>query len=486
MMKKWIGLGMLLIALSSVTHAAPVELSVSNSSIRLGEGVAPFQKWNLEKYRQTHEKNADFVELGQVTQIPAAEQVSLAFDSSDYLYLEKVNGTFSRQGDSVIWTYEDGAIKIVRTIRSAQDQPYLGLTYDVEFKTPPKAKTVYIGVRSASHKDDQEKVDQQLLHFADKEIHRTPTGDIDPAKGGKKIAGPLKWVATQSRYFILAAVPQSPVSEGYLTPIANKAGVLSLSFPVTGNKVSVSLKVYFGPKELEKLRSVEPTLDHAVDFGWFTILAYPLLQLMRWLYGFVHNYGIAIILMTILVKLLTMPLNYKAAAGMAKMSKLQPQIKKLQDKYKDDKMRLNQEMMTLMRGSGANPMAGCFPILIQMPVFFALYRVLYSAVELYQAPFMGWIHDLSMKDPFYVTPILLTATMFIQQKLTPTPATVDPAQAKMMQLMPVIFGVMMLWLPSGLTLYMLTNAVVSIFQQRIINKKLGIIPGGGTAVPAAT
>jgi YidC/Oxa1 family membrane protein insertase len=167
---------------------------------------------------------------------------------------------------------------------------------------------------------------------------------------------------------------------------------------------------------------------------------------------------------------------------MKEMARIQPQLARLREKYKDDREALNREMLTLMRSHGYNPMAGCLPILIQMPIFFALYRVLYSSMELYQAPFAFWIKDLSLHDPFYVTPVLLSLSMFLQQKLTPNTAT-DPAQQKMLQFMPLIFGAFMLALPSGLTIYMLVNALVSIVQQSFLNKKFGI---NAVAAPART
>jgi YidC/Oxa1 family membrane protein insertase len=244
---------------------------------------------------------------------------------------------------------------------------------------------------------------------------------------------------------------------------------------MAGKTLSVPMRVYFGPKELNILRQVEPTLDHTVDFGWFTVFAYPLLKLLKWLYQFVQNYGVAIILLTLLLKIVTYPLTYKSMKSMKNMAKLQPQLQKIREKHKDDKEALNREMLGLMKNHGYNPMAGCLPMLIQMPIFFALYRVLYSSIELYHAPFALWIHDLSTRDPYYVTPVLLSLTMFIQQKLTPNTAT-DPAQAKMMQLMPLIFGAFMLTLPSGLTIYMLVNAIASILQQMILNKKLDAKP----------
>ena len=218
---------------------------------------------------------------------------------------------------------------------------------------------------------------------------------------------------------------------------------------------------------------MDPALDNTVDFGWFTVFAYPLLNILKWFNQFVHNYGVAIILLTVLLKVALYPLTYKSMKSMKEMAKLQPQLAKVREKYKDDKEALNREMLSLMRTHGYNPAAGCLPMVIQMPIFFALYRVLYSSIELFHAPFAFWIQDLSSRDPFYVTPIFLAGTMFIQQKLTPSTAT-DPSQQKMMQMMPLIFGFMMLNLPAGLTLYMLVNALAGIVQQLIMNKKLDI------------
>jgi YidC/Oxa1 family membrane protein insertase len=226
---------------------------------------------------------------------------------------------------------------------------------------------------------------------------------------------------------------------------------------------------------MESLRAVDPVLIDAIDFGWTSFMAVPLLQSLKWLYGYVQNYGIAIIILTFIIKMLLFPLTYKSMKAMAKMAKLQPQLNALREKYKDDKEKLNAEMMSFMRTNGYNPVGGCLPILIQMPIFFALYRVLFNSMELYQAPFMGWIQDLSSPDPFFITPLLLTGLMYLQQRLAPTTAT-DPMQQKMLQFMPVIFGFFMLLLPAGLNVYMVVNSAVSIAQQWVMNKRLGIIP----------
>jgi YidC/Oxa1 family membrane protein insertase len=193
----------------------------------------------------------------------------------------------------------------------------------------------------------------------------------------------------------------------------------------------------------------------------------------------VQNYGLAIIVLTFLIKMLLYPLTYTSMKSMSKIAKLQPQLNALREKYKDDREKLNVEMMNFMKTNGYNPVGGCLPILIQMPIFFALYRVLFNSMELYQAPFFGWIQDLSSPDPFFITPVLLCGLMYLQQKISPSTAT-DPMQQKMLQIMPVLFGVFMLLLPAGLNIYMVVNSAVSIAQQYFLNKKLGLTPLANT------
>jgi YidC/Oxa1 family membrane protein insertase len=224
---------------------------------------------------------------------------------------------------------------------------------------------------------------------------------------------------------------------------------------------------------MESLRAVDPILSDTIDFGWTTFIAVPLLQALKWLHTFVKNYGLAIIILTFAIKMLLFPLTYKSTKSMSKIAHLQPQLNALREKYKDDKEKLNTEMMKFMKTNGYNPVGGCLPILLQMPIFFALYRVLFNSMELYQAPFILWIHDLSRPDPFFITPVLLTGLMYVQQKLTPT-AAADPAQQKMLQFMPLMFGVFMIALPAGLNIYMVVNSATTIVQQWVLTHKMGI------------
>lgn len=237
------------------------------------------------------------------------------------------------------------------------------------------------------------------------------------------------------------------------------------------SQVSFKLTGYFGPKQLDVLEAFDPALKNSLKLGWFSVVAYPLLVALKGLYGLVHNYGIAIILITIILKLLFYPLTRAAAISMKKMQKLQPEMNRLREKFKDDPQRQQRELMAFMAQHKVNPFKGCLPILPQIPVFIAFYNVLSQAIELRHAPFYGWLQDLATRDPYYITPILLGIGMFVQQKLTPNPG-MDKNQEKIMLMMPIIFTVMMLSLPAGMVLYMMTNTIVSILQQQWLNKNL--------------
>jgi YidC/Oxa1 family membrane protein insertase len=248
-------------------------------------------------------------------------------------------------------------------------------------------------------------------------------------------------------------------------------------------KGSISGKLYFGPKQAGILQGLNVKAEKIIDFGWFDILAKPLILGLNLSNRVTHNYGIDIILLTILIKIIFYPLSVKSYKSMKKMQELQPIIKKLKEKYPNDKQKLNQEMMDIYRTRGINPMGGCLPMLIQMPVFFALYRGLCGAIELRHAPFMFWINDLSAPEdlfsftvagyviPIRILPLIMGVSQFIQQKMTPT-AAVDPMQEKMMLLMPVVFTFIFWNFSSGLVLYWLVNNVISIGQQYYINKKM--------------
>ena len=449
----------------------PVEtrkLNLGTSIATVGNGTKFFTGWELKSYRLDIAPEAAAVDLHSVTNQQDGEG-EFAFDQPELAYINTVRGKLTETAHGVIWNYEDQNVKLSREYTSHENKDYADLKITAEFKAK-KANYAFVSMSSESWKDDPAARDRQIVYFTNKDIERVTLKDTQPLK---EVATAVKWIGATNRYFLMSMVTQDGSEpKGLIQTPAPYTAKMSMVYPITGNTLTIPLRVYFGPKELDLLRAVDPTLDHTIDFGWFTLFAYPLLKGMRAIYELVHNYGVAIILLTIMIKVLTYPLTYKSMKSMKEMAKLQPQLAKIREKYKDDKEALNREMLTIMRGHGYNPLAGCLPIVIQMPVFFALYRVLYSSIELYHAPFAFWIHDLSSKDPYFVTPVLLSLTMFIQQKVTPNTAT-DPAQAKMMQFMPLIFGFFMISLPAGLTIYMLVNAMVSILQQLFLNKKLG-------------
>ena len=226
---------------------------------------------------------------------------------------------------------------------------------------------------------------------------------------------------------------------------------------------------YLGAKDHATLNSIDPVLTNIIEYGWFTFIARPMFKFLNWLHGYIGNWGWSIVVLTLIIRLILFPLSYKGMLSMNKLKDLAPKMKELQEKYKDDKQKLQMHMMDLYKKNGANPMGGCLPILLQIPVFLAIYRVLLNAIELKGAEWALWIHDLSLKDPYYILPITMGILMFLQQKITPTTFT-DPMQEKMMKFLPLIFTVFLAMFPAGLTLYWTVNNFCSIIQQYIINK----------------
>ncbi|WP_027853459.1 membrane protein insertase YidC [Marinobacterium litorale] len=282
------------------------------------------------------------------------------------------------------------------------------------------------------------------------------------------------WVAMVQHYFLSAWIPAPGAEYTYQTRKLNGnyiAGFLSPSFTVApGEQSSVSATFYAGPKDVDQLEEIAPNLELTIDYGILWWIASPLYMLLKWIHSLVGNWGVAIIGITLLVKIALFQLNAKAFKSMAKMRKFGPEMQRLKEQYGDDRQKMSQEMMKLYQKEKINPLGGCLPILVQMPVFIALYWVLMESVELRHAPFFGYIQDLSQMDPYFILPILMGATMFIQQLLNPTPP--DPMQARIMKMLPVIFTFFFLWFPAGLVLYWLVNNILSITQQWIINRQI--------------
>jgi len=283
------------------------------------------------------------------------------------------------------------------------------------------------------------------------------------------------WIAFLQHYFESAWIPASDQTHNYYARQLNNglyyAGFQSPAVTLApGESASTGADLYVGPKVQERLEAISPNLNLTVDYGWLWWAAQPLFHLLEFMHSLVGNWGWAIVLMTLTVKIVLYPLTASSYRSMAKMRKFAPKMTQLREQYGDDRQQLGQEMMKLYRKEKLNPMGGCLPILIQMPVFIALYWVLKESVELRQSPFIFWIEDLSIKDPFFVLPLLMGASMFLQMQMQQQP-TMDPTQARIMKLMPVMFTFMFLWFPAGLTLYWFVNNVTTIVQQWIVNRK---------------
>jgi YidC/Oxa1 family membrane protein insertase len=280
------------------------------------------------------------------------------------------------------------------------------------------------------------------------------------------------WMAEMQHHFVAAAVPPKGETYDFTQQLEGSHSLVSYRGPLksvpAGASATFSETLFIGPKLQEQLQKAGPKLELTVDYGKLTILSNPLFHLLQWVHKYVQNWGVTIIIVTILLKLLFYKLTEKSGRSMAKMRAIAPRIKAIQERYKDDREQLAKQTMELYKREKINPVAGCLPILVQIPVFLAFYWVLLESVEMRQAPFFGWIQDLSSKDPYFILPILMGFGMYAQFKLNPAPP--DPMQAKMFAFMPVIMTVMMAWFPAGLVLYWLTNTLLSIAQQWQINR----------------
>lgn len=294
-------------------------------------------------------------------------------------------------------------------------------------------------------------------------------------KAEEKLPGAVDWSGLEQFYFVQTVIPEKPVGEcTFLRGPAAGALATALKLPVD-RALDSRFTLFIGPKELDLLKSYDRHLDQAIDYGpitrYFAFFAQILMRLMRWFQAYVVNWGVAIVLLTLTVKAVLLPLTLKSMQSMNEMRKLQPEIEKLRERYKDDKEQLNLAVMKMYQEHKVNPLGGCLPLLLQMPVFFSLWAALQNSVELYREPFL-WIHDLSLHDPIYVLPLVMGGSMFLMQKLSPQPA--DSTQAKMLlYIMPVFFTFIMFQLPAGLALYSVVNNLLSIGQQQFLMRRMG-------------
>jgi YidC/Oxa1 family membrane protein insertase len=313
--------------------------------------------------------------------------------------------------------------------------------------------------------------------YTDKHLEEFKLSKVEAVGIYRDFPGVTHWFGYEDKYFLKALIPTTPANTTLIVRRASDT-VVRMSYQSgtstigPGEFVQKDYLLFVGPKELNTLKNVNYGLNKALDFGMFDIIAKPMLVAMNWIFTFVKSYGLAIIILTVFIKILLYPLTLKSFKSMKELQKIQPLMKEIQAKYKDDKQKLNQELMKLYSEHKINPMGGCLPMLLQIPILFALYRVFYSAIELRHTPFhmVGtWLPDLSARDPYYITPILMGLSQFVMQKMSPAPG--DEMQQKVMLIMPVMFTVLFLSFPSGLVIYWLISNILSIAQQAYINRK---------------
>ena len=376
------------------------------------------------------------------------------------------------------WQSDDG-VEVTRTYRFARDHYVVEVRVDVANRSEEPWQGALYGQLQRGEPESSGGIFRTytytggILSGPDKPYEKVDFSDMASQDVDRDVTG--GWMAMIQHYFAAAWVPGSEETNHYYSKsLANGRFALGVVSPVAmvppGATGEFSYSLYVGPKIQERMQDVAPHLERTVDYGWLWLIAEPLFWLLSWIHGFVGNWGWAIIILTILIKLAFFQLSATSYKSMARMRKLQPRITALRERYAADKQRMNQAMMELYRQEKINPLGGCLPILVQIPVFIALYWVLLESVELRQASFIGWLDDLSLHDPYFVLPVLMGVTMLIQQKLNPTPP--DPMQAKIMMALPFVFTFFFLFFPSGLVLYWFVNNVLSIIQQWVITKKI--------------
>lgn len=463
---------------------------------KISEKGGVFTSFVLKNYRESAEKSAPMKAL-----IPAnlpGGTIHTAFSGGGLPNLDRAVFTAATDREALSvsgaprdlllsWT-SPGGVTLEKRFTFSPDTYLVGLNLTLKNGTPqPVVGVLSVGLAGYAPENEASYGFEGPSALINDSLEQIKVKSIQDKNAYE---GKVGWAAIESRYFFTGIIPKA-VEDARLHLSVDKENRLEhqyllpeMTVDPAGQK-SAAFDLFFGPKSLKILSQYNNGLDRLVHFGMFDILAKPCLWLMNYIYSVIPNYGVAIIILTIIIKAILWPLGNKSYASMNQMKKLQPLMAEIREKYKDDKKKMNEELMSLYRIYKVNPMGGCLPMVLQIPVFFALYRMLYEAIELRHAPFVGWIHDLSAPDrlfhfdfsiPFMEPPygipvltIVMGATMLLQQKMSPPPG--DPTQAKMMMMLPVVFTFIFINFSSGLVLYWLVNNILSIAQQYYIGRK---------------
>jgi YidC/Oxa1 family membrane protein insertase len=380
----------------------------------------------------------------------------------------------------LVLTSEQGGVKLTKTYTFHRGDYLIDVKHDVtNLSGAPVSPSLYVqllrdgGALPGDSKFYSTFTGPAVYTDADK-FQKLAFDKIGSGKDNHATKADDGWIAMIQHYFVSAFVPPEKAPREIFTKKVDNlyavGNILPLGTIAPGATVSMDTRLYSGPQESETLIKVAPGLELVKDYGWLTIVAKPIFWLMVQIHNVLGNWGWTIIVLTIMIKLLFFPLSAASYRSMAKMKLVTPKMTAIRERHKGDPQKMNQAMMELYKTEKINPLGGCLPIVVQIPVFIALYWVLLASVEMRNAPWLGWIHDLASPDPFYILPVLMAVSMFIQTKLNPTPP--DPVQAKVMMFMPIIFSVMFFFFPAGLVLYWVVNNILSITQQWFITRKL--------------
>jgi len=459
-----------------------------------GGGVTSFI---LKKYREKVAKDSPLQEL--IPRKDSIETVLLGFAGKSLPGLDNAVFSASLNADTVniqdaaqeitfAWKSDEGVV-VEKTYTFSPDSYLIGLDVTIKNGSDRSIQDkLFVALNSPAPTDKRMYGFEGPSALINEKLEEIKIKDITEKN---TYTGKVTWIALQDRYFMMSVIPDQVEAEASMRLFLKEDNLLEAQYlnPAgdirPGTQHTYQYSLFFGPKSMKILKKAGHDLGKALNFGWFTVLAKPCVWLMNRLYSVIPNYGIAIIILTVLIKIVLWPLGSKSYKSMSEMKKIQPLMKEIREKYKNDKKKMNEEVMGLYRTYKINPLGGCLPMVVQLPVFFALYRMLYQSIELRHAPFFLWIDDLSAPDrlfnfsfsiPFMEPPygipvltIIMGATMLLQQKMSPPMG--DPTQAKMMMFMPLIFTFIFINFSSGLVLYWLVNNILSISQQYYIQKK---------------
>ena len=417
-----------------------------------------FKSIQLKEYKQRSLENIFFRDQFKTTFFGLSDPIPFAVSQGENENI--IKGVYSSDKGKIVktLTFNPKNYSVLSTYEIQGDFP--GLSVYMELPVNKNAKTSFLFPSFERQ--------EYVVINNDGEDRDLISGD----EFATRTFSQVKLLSIGTQFFSNAIVDNSSLKPNALVYAINSnesvVARLDYEFSKSIKSFYISQTYFSGPKDDFILKSVDKQMFNLINFGWFKVICEPILYVLKFFYSKFSNYGVAIILLTLLMRLLVFPIAYRGYKSMDKMQKIQPKLKAIREKYKDDSQKANLETMALMKEEKVNPVGGCLPMLLQLPIFFAFYRVLSESIVMYQAPFMWWITDLSLKDPYYVLPVLMGLTMFIQQKLTPT--ALEPMQQKVMLFMPVIFSVFMISLPSALTLYIFVSTLFGVLQQYLFTK----------------